>query len=524
MCTPKQQKLCGNPDCEICFGRSFASHEKAKFWSDENTRSPLMVYKSDMLKYRFWCDICFHQFDSSPSNVSKKDRGRWCPYCCVPSKKFCDDDGCEFCYDKSFMSHPKAVFWSPKNNISPRFVALQANKDYLFDCEVCGHEFWMLLASVERGQWCSFCTNKRLCNNEDCRVCYEKSFASHERVKYWSLRNELSPRQIFKFSNKKYIFDCYCGHEFTKQLCAITGEENGWCPFCANHRFCDDEECIPCFERSFSSHYRVQYWSPKNIDHPRYTPRGSDNKYLFDCHMCGHEICVSLDHITGKKNMWCAYCENKKLCNNDNCDICYNKSFASHKRSAFWSNKNECRPRDVLLGSDKKYLFNCEQKHLVDIMISAITRKGAWCRFCNNKTETLLKEFLESNCDVLVTDQSKFEWCKKITYLPFDFCIEEYKLIIELDGMQHFKQISNWNSPEETQQNDLYKMRCANANGYSVLRICQETVWYDNDDWQNKITRFIVFNITVINVVIGKIYSQRREQLCYKDIISAYIE
>jgi len=27
--------------------------------------------------------------------------------------------------------------------------------------------------------------------------------------------------------------------------------------------------------------------------------------------------------------------------------------------------------------------------------------------------------------------------------------LEDYKLIIELDGIQHFEQISNWESPEE---------------------------------------------------------------------------
>lgn len=38
-----------------------------------------------------------------------------------------------------------------------------------------------------------------------------------------------------------------------------------------------------------------------------------------------------------------------------------------------------------------------------------------------------------------MNNQVKFEWCKKIKHLIFDFVIEERKLIIEVDGIQHFE-------------------------------------------------------------------------------------
>ena len=75
------------------------------------------------------------------------------------------------------------------------------------------------------------------------------------------------------------------------------------------------------------------------------------------------------------------------------------------------------------------------------------------------------------------------EWCKNKSYLPFDFCLEEHKIIIELDGEQHFRQVSNWDSPEDTQIRDKYKMEQANKNGYSVIRILQEDVYFDKYDW-----------------------------------------
>ena len=72
-------------------------------------------------------------------------------------------------------------------------------------------------------------------------------------------------------------------------------------------------------------------------------------------------------------------------------------------------------------------------------------------------------------------------------YLPFDFCIPELKIIIELDGAQHFIQVSNWASPEETYENDLFKEKCAKENGYSMVRIIQEDVFNDTYDWLSKI-------------------------------------
>ena len=50
------------------------------------------------------------------------------------------------------------------------------------------------------------------------------------------------------------------------------------------------------------------------------------------------------------------------------------------------------------------------------------------------------------------------------------------KIIIELDGAQHFIQVSNWKSPKETIENDIEKMRLAVYNGYYVIRIEQEWI------------------------------------------------
>ena len=61
--------------------------------------------------------------------------------------------------------------------------------------------------------------------------------------------------------------------------------------------------------------------------------------------------------------------------------------------------------------------------------------------------------------------------------------IPEMQIIIELDGLQHFKQVSNWDSPENQFCNDMKKTMMACDNGYRVIRIIQEDVQNDSYDW-----------------------------------------
>lgn len=107
---------------------------------------------------------------------------------------------------------------------------------------------------------------------------------------------------------------------------------------------------------------------------------------------------------------------------------------------------------------------------------------GAGCSLCVNKTESKLYNALIAQYPTLTT-QFKQDWCMKSRHLPFDFCIPEDKIIIELDGRQHFQQVRNWSTPEEQFENDKYKESCANDNNYSVIRIIQEDVWNDAYDW-----------------------------------------
>jgi very-short-patch-repair endonuclease len=119
-----------------------------------------------------------------------------------------------------------------------------------------------------------------------------------------------------------------------------------------------------------------------------------------------------------------------------------------------------------------------------------------WCNICTNKTEKKLYEYLKPIYPTIIKE-FKQDWCKNINCLPFDFCIPEYKIIIELDGRQHFVQVSTWKSPEEQQITDNFKMEKANENGYSVIRIIQEDILFDTFDWKTELNKTIISLIEI---------------------------
>jgi very-short-patch-repair endonuclease len=397
-----------------------------------------------------------------------------------------------------FIHHSKFQYWSEKNNIDPSNILNGSNKKYLFNCP-CGHEFEISPNKISSGNWCPYCCkpSKKLCNKDDCKKCFEKSFASHEKSKYWSIKNgDIKPRYVNKGSDKKYWFKCECEHEFEQSLDKITGKNmNRWCAYCTNQKLCDDDNCKKCFDKSFASHAKANQWNyEKNIGFkPRNIFTYSDKEYWFICD-CKHEFKKSIKNVSISEK--CEYCSGQKLCQDNECDDCFNKSFASHSMLKFWINKDNINPRNIFKCSDTKCWFKCENNHEFDISLSNLAN-NRWCPICKNKCEQKLFDKLK---DKFPNIQAQFraDWCKNdLTnkHLPFDFVIVEHNIIIELDGRQHFEQVSNWTSPEEQFKRDTYKMECANKNNYSVIRIYQKDVWDDSFDWYSKLIECIDTNI-----------------------------
>jgi Marseilleviridae restriction endonuclease len=261
------------------------------------------------------------------------------------------------------------------------------------------------------------------------------------------------------------------------------------CPYCTNKLLCDNKNCDICLQKSFAVSPKAKYWSKKNNDiKPRDVFISTGKGYWFECDECSHKFKMRLDYI--RRGNWCSYCSNQKLCNNDNCMGCFVKSFASSPKAEFWSKKNEKTPREVFKCSGIKYFFNCDKcEREFDSSLDHITG-NKWCPFCINKTEGKLFSSLLQFYPQLKRSY-KVNWCKKDRHLPFDFVLEDLKILIELDGPQHFKQVSNWQAPEKTQEIDKYKIKCANNNNFYLIRILQEDVFNDRYNWLEELKQNI---------------------------------
>jgi very-short-patch-repair endonuclease len=516
MCTLTQKSLCTN-DCTVCFNRSFASQPRAKYWLVDKNKGllPREAFKGSGKKYWFKCEDPLHpNFSMKLDNILK---GGWCQLCgrkkISAKMKLCTD------INKSFAKHAKAHLWNYElnNSVKPENVYLNSNDKYWFKCDKCFHDFDTSPNHTQIG--CPYCAHQKLCNDHKCKICFDKSLASQEMAKWFSPKNidasgkRIEPRDLFKSSGKTYLFfhDCGIDHEFRASLDNVF---NGrFCPYCAipGHQLCEND-CQNCFTRSFASTINSKFLDP--AFNARNLFKFSNKEYYFFC-PCGHSFPASLNSVS--QGTWCPYCcePSQKLCEKSDCEQCYNKSFASSKNLYMWVDVED--PRKVFKRSDSQmYNFKCKFGHLFQSYARNVDSNEI-CIACKNKTQKKLSDWLKgkipSDCDVV--DNKTFDWCIKIRPLPFDICIDKLKLIIELDGDQHFEQIANWTSPELTRENDVYKMQRALVNGYSVIRILQTDVWFDQNNWQDSLIPVLrnYDNPTVIYLDHSNKYEQHQTDM-----------
>jgi very-short-patch-repair endonuclease len=359
-----------------------------------------------------------------------------------------------------------------------------------------------------------FINKRKLCDNENCDECFNKSFASHEKSIYWNKKNTIKPRQVFKGSSNVYYFNCdKCNHIISLRIDNIV-YLNNWCKYCSNQSLCDNENCLKCFNKSFASYEKSIYWSEKNNIIPRFIFKNTTKKYIFDCTVCEHELVMSLNNVSN--GSWCKYCNTNRICYEPECIICFNKTIASHEKICYLSKNNKINPRQITKNSNDKLLFECNIcNNEFDISAYHLT-ENKWCKFCRKKTEKKFMKKIKIDYDNVIC-QYYTDWCinkETCRKLPFDFVLHTEKIIIELDGIQHFKQVSNWKTPEEQFIRDIFKMKCANDNKYSVIRIFQEDVFNDKYEWYEELKKNIHY-LSNLNEV-KNIYMCKNENLYNK--------
>jgi very-short-patch-repair endonuclease len=144
--------------------------------------------------------------------------------------------------------------------------------------------------------------------------------------------------------------------------------------------------------------------------------------------------------------------------------------------------------------NNNKFWFSCDECFKPFEISPNKIMMGRWCGICKNKTEKKIYEHLINYYPELERE-FKMSQCKNLEtnrYYPFDFCIKEKCVIIELDGRQHFEDVKYWKSSfEDRHVVDVFKQTTANDNGFRVIRLIQEDVWSDKYDWLTELLKNI---------------------------------
>lgn len=159
------------------------------------------------------------------------------PKCGATKKVLCQNSDCAECFTRSFASSPFVTFWNESDK-NPRYICKSADVELSFKCITCNHEFKRNLSNLSDASKCMYCSGKIICQDKNCKFCFNHTFAAHPRAKYLSKNNTINPQDIIAGAKIKLEFTCdKCNKNFTASLDEITRKHTAkkhptWCPYC----------------------------------------------------------------------------------------------------------------------------------------------------------------------------------------------------------------------------------------------------------------------------------------------------
>jgi hypothetical protein len=220
----------------------------------------------------------------------------------------------------------------------------------------------------------------------------------------------------------------------------------------------------------------------------------NDNEILCVCNNCKYNLLDKYRNLS-YKNFKCKYCEllsiSDLLKNNEVKIIkieggyidleCMNGHLYRQNRGNLLSGKRckQCYLESKVFTKEKvieeisnihgdyyKYSFKdfknihskieieCKKGHFFTQKISNHLQ-GKGCPICRESIgERKIANYLEKN-NISYIRQKKFDDCKYISKLPFDFFIEKMNLVIEFDGIQHFKPVKLFGGEKEFEKTKI---------------------------------------------------------------------
>lgn len=145
--------------------------------------------------------------------------------------------------------------------------------------------------------------------------------------------------------------------------------------------------------------------------------------------------------------------------------------FEKSKLTTEWDfQKNDLHPLEVQLTSVKKFWWKCSFGHSWSASPSE-RNKGSGCKICqSSKLERICVQYLDS-----INEHYECQWSfDSLRRLKYDFHLPEKKVIIEIDGKQHFTEVPHFQGKDlyqDKRYRDILKHRVALMKDYKIIRI-----------------------------------------------------
>jgi very-short-patch-repair endonuclease len=321
---------------------------------------------------------------------------------------------------------------------------------------------------------CPFCSRKRFC------LCNSFLMKQPKLSMEWGTNNLLKPSDVSEKSGKLIEWICLksnCGHHIWKTSPNHRVLKKTGCPYCAKQKIC-------ICDSLFMKHPELaKEWGDDNILQPTEIAEKSNHLIQWKClkSKCSHHVWMSTPNDRVSKQRGCPYCVGQKTCE---C-YCLASEFPDLLNDEWDENKNDSEGLDIFKlspYSNRHAWWICKIcKHSWKSSISNRTKGGRDCSIC---CQSKMEKSMLSVLTILKTKNMihffKSQWRLTNTKMYADFFIisHDEKIMIEMDGIQHFSPQSFGTKHRkkedmflEIQQNDKHKKEWCENNHIRLLRI-----------------------------------------------------
>jgi hypothetical protein len=215
--------------------------------------------------------------------------------------------------------------------------------------------------------------------------------------------------------NKKIKIKCEKGHVWDVVPYSLL--KNTWCPYCSN--------------RNLNGHFkRLTIEEMQEIAKERGGECLSDKyisnniKLKWKCKLGHIWECIPMN--IKNNNYWCPKCSKKKKLT-----IIEMQEIAKERNGKCLSEK--------YVNKETKLLWECKYGHRWMSTPGNIKNGKNWCPHCVETIgERIVNEYLSKN-NIVFIKEKKFSDCRSKYPLSFDFYLTDFNILIEYDGIQHFK-------------------------------------------------------------------------------------